>query len=84
AQSGFALWPGVQIIPHFDEIPSLVVSGMRRVVGARLTVVGVNGNTALLKTNDGTCRVIGDRVTVWTATDKAEFGPGDLPDGLLP
>ncbi len=83
AQRGFALWPGVQIIPHFDEIPSLVVSGMRRVVGSQLTVVGVNGNTALVKTNDGTYRVIGDGVTVWTRSDKAEFAAGELPTGLL-
>ena len=80
---GFGLWPGVHIVPHFDEIPSAIVSAMRRLVGKNLTLVGVNANTALVEL-DGTYRVIGDQVTVWTATRRTDYGPGDLPaDALL-
>ena len=52
-QRGFGLWPGVHVVPHFDEIPSLVVSGIRRAIGTKLTLIGVNGNTALVKLDDG-------------------------------
>jgi hypothetical protein len=79
---GFGLWPGVHVVPHFDEIPAALVAAMRRVVGKRYTLVGVNANTALLNI-DGTYRVVGDQVTVWTATDKTDYGPGDLPAGAL-
>lgn len=79
---GFGLWPGVHIVPHFDEIPSLLVRAMRRMVGKTHTLIGVNANTALVNI-DGTYCVIGDQVTVWTTTDKTEFGPGDLPAEAL-
>jgi cyanophycinase len=79
---GFGLWPGVHIVPHFDEIPSVIVSTIRRMVGKDLTLVGVNANTALVNI-DGNCRVIGDRVTVWTATNRTDYGPGDLPPDAL-
>ncbi|MEM8620084.1 MAG: Type 1 glutamine amidotransferase-like domain-containing protein [Actinomycetota bacterium] len=82
-QRGFGLWPGVHVVPHFDEIPSLVVSGIRRAIGTKLTLIGVNGDTALVKLDDG-YRVLGKSVTVWSKSDKAEFGPGALPRGLLP
>ncbi len=79
---GFGLWPGVHIVPHFDEVPSVVVSTMRRVIGTNVTLIGVNANTALVNIDRG-YRVIGDRVTVWTATRKTDFGPGDLPAAAL-
>lgn len=79
---GFGLWPGVQIVPHFDEIPSAVVSAMRLAVGKNHTLVGVNANTALV--NDGSSyQVVGEQVTVWTSTDKTAYGPGVLPANAL-
>jgi len=80
---GFGLWPGLQIVPHFDEIPSPIVSAIRLLVGKKLTLIGVNANTALVEV-DGTYRVIGDQVTVWTATQKTDYGPGELPPDALP
>lgn len=82
-RTGFGLWPGVHVVPHFDEIPRAVVATMRRVVGRQRTVVGVNANTALVKTDDDTYRVVGDEVTVWTATDRTTHDAGKLPAGLL-
>jgi cyanophycinase-like exopeptidase len=75
---GFGLWPGVHIIPHFDEIPSPIVSAMRVAVGRKRTLVGVNGNTALVNDN-GAYHVLGDEVTVWTSTHKTRYGAGELP-----
>ena len=63
--------------------PVAVVSASRLLVGKKLTLIGVNANTALVEV-DGTYRVIGDQVTVWTATQKTDYGPGELPpDALL-
>lgn len=79
---GFGLWPGAHIVPHFDQIPSTIVSAMRLAVGKKRTLIGVDANSALVDV-DGTYRVIGDRVTVWTDTHRAEFGPGDVPADVL-
>ena len=79
---GFGLWPGVHIVPHFDEIPSAVVSVVRRVVGRDIALVGVNANTALVAVG-GACRVLGDQVTVWTARQRTDYGPGELPTDAL-
>ncbi len=83
ARSGFGLWPGVQVIPHFDEIPSAVVRSMRALVGRRHTVVGVDGDTALVRDGDR-YRVLGGTVTIWSATRRSTHAAGDLPAGLLP
>jgi peptidase E len=82
SHDGFGLWPGIHIIPHFNEIPSPIVSAMRVAVGRKRTLVGVNGNTALVNDN-GAYRVLGDEVTVWTPTHKTRFGPGELPSSAL-
>ncbi len=80
---GFGLWPGIHVVPHFDEIPPAIVSAMRLAVGRKRTLVGVNGNTALVE-RDGTYRVLGDEVTVWTPQGKARYRAGELPpDALL-
>ena len=79
---GFGLWPGIHIVPHFDEIPATIVSAMRVTVGRRRTLVGVNANTALVN-NDGTYHVLGDEVTVWTPTHKTRYGAGELPPDAL-
>ena len=79
---GFGLWPGIHIIPHFDEIPPAIVSAMRLAVGRKRTLVGVNGNTALVH-NDGAYHVLGDEVTVWTPNSKTRHGAGELPSGVL-
>lgn len=79
---GFGLWPGIHIIPHFDEIPSAIVSAMRVAVGRKRTLVGVNGNTALVN-RDGAYHVLGDEVTVWTPTHKTRYGAGEVPSSAL-
>lgn len=80
--SGFGLWPGVQVIPHFDEIPRPVAATMRRAAGKQRTVIGVNGNTAMVSAG-GSYRVIGDEVTIWSGAGKNTFGPGEVPAEVL-
>jgi cyanophycinase len=82
SHQGFGLWPGIHIVPHFNEIPSAIVSTMRRTVGKKHTLVGVNANTALV--NHGLdYEVIGEQVTVWTSTHKTAYGPGVLPSAAF-
>lgn len=82
SSSGFGLWPGVQVIPHFDEIPGPVAATMRRAAGKQRTVIGVNGNTAMVSTG-GSYRVLGDEVTIWSGAGKNTFGPGEVPADML-
>lgn len=79
---GFGLWPSVAVIPHFDEIPSPVAAAMRKAAGKGRTVIGVNGNTALVNAN-GSYRVVGDEITIWSGAGKNTFGPGDVPAEML-
>jgi cyanophycinase len=51
-QPAFGLLQGVFVIPHFDEIPRLMLEGMRLLAG-KLAVVGVEGSTALVCGPDG-------------------------------
>ncbi len=81
---GFALWPKVNVIPHFDEIPGAIVSSMRLLGGTKMTIVGVDGYTALVRQGE-TYQVVGTGgVTIWTKEDKTRYTEGPLPAGLLP
>ncbi len=76
---GFALLPGATIIPHFDEIPQRMLRPMRLVAGKDLTILGIEGNTALVKTDDG-YEVLGSGgVTVWDQAGRTRFTAGPLP-----
>ena len=83
-KSGFGLLPGVTVVPHFDEIPGALVSGVRLMLGRSLTLVGVDGNTALLRDGDR-LEIIGrGGVTIWNDAGKKRYTAGPLPASLLP
>ena len=46
-QAAFNFLPGSFVIPHFDEIPRMMLHGMRLVAG-KLRVIGIDGSTALV------------------------------------
>ena len=46
-QTAFNFLPGSFIIPHYDEIPRMMLHGMRLVAG-KLKVIGIAGSTALV------------------------------------
>lgn len=46
-QEAFNFLPGSFIIPHFDEIPRMMLHGMRLVAG-NLKIIGIAGSTALV------------------------------------
>lgn len=81
-KTGFNFLPGVTVIPHFDEIPEFMLKPVRRLISNRLTVVGIEANTALVVEN-GHYTVLGSGgVTVWNAAVKIRYTPGEAP--LIP
>lgn len=78
-RQGFGFVPGATIIPHFDEIPAVMVQSMRLFAG-ELTVLGIDGATALVH-GDGGYEVVGaGAVTVWNKVGKLRHTQGRLPD----
>lgn len=82
----FGLVPGAAIIPHFDEIPRAMSASMRLITGSDLTVLGVDGYTALVVNPQGPggraqFEVLGSGgVTVWNRRSKVRHTQGRLPD----
>jgi cyanophycinase len=71
------LVPGIAIIPHFDEIPKAMTSTIANIGRSKITVVGVDGATALVVA-DGHWSVQGaGGVTVMTAKQKQRYAAGE-------
>ncbi len=76
---GFNFLPGVTIIPHFDEIPEYLLKPIRLVTGQGLILIGVDGNTALVQTEQQ-FQVLGKGgVTVWEKSGKNRYAHGARP-----
>lgn len=72
----FGLLSGVVIMPHFDEIPGAMVSGLRLLVRDNQTLLGIEGNTALFGEKDD-WQVIGSGgVVVWNKVEKKRYTEG--------
>ena len=82
---GFNFLPGATIIPHFDEIPGPMIGSLHVLAGKDVTILGIDGNTALVRTGDH-YEVLGSgAVTVWNRAGKIRHTAGPLPswtDGL--
>ncbi len=61
----FGLLPGVVIMPHFDEIPKGMINSLRMLVRGEQTLLGIEGNTALVGGEDGFQVVGSGGVVVW-------------------
>jgi cyanophycinase len=71
------LVPGIAIIPHFDELPSLMVGTVTR-GRHKSKIVGIDGTTALVGT-DHQWTVYGrGSVTVFTKNDKLRYIEGEI------
>ena len=71
-ENGFAFLPGSIILPHFDELPQALLTGFSPFVG-EWTLVGVEGNTALVCTQ-GECTVRGSGgVTIIRGNQKERY-----------
>ena len=81
ATPGFGLLPGAIVLPHFDEYPSMIGAAVSRLVGRGLSVVGVDGGTALVR-HQGQLRAVGrGSVTVWGPLGHHRFSDEDAPGG---
>ena len=64
-------------MPHFDEIPAVMLSGVRLMMNG-LTLVGIEGNTALVVDGD-VWEVLGTGgVTIWGRKAKRRYTQGLL------
>lgn len=71
----FDLVPGAVILPHYDEMP-VVFARMIRLLLGRKTLLGIEGNTALVR-SDGAFKVVGaGGVTVWNRREKRRYTDG--------
>ena len=71
------LVPGIAVIPHFDEIPKAMTSTIANIGRSKITVVGIDGATALV-VSDGRWSVQGaGGVTVITAKQKHRYQAGE-------
>ncbi len=76
-QKAFGLLPGTVIAPHFDEIPAWFLSSIRLLAGRRFTLVGIEGNTALV-VRDGFIDVVGTGgVTLWKGNRRHRYLQGE-------
>lgn len=73
---GFGFLSGMTVLPHYDEISEMVIAPARQVLGYGLTILGIEGNTALVK--DGNrYEVLGTGgVTVWNNHRKVRYTSG--------
>ena len=75
-KSGFNFLPGHIVMPHYDEISKNLRTAIRWMAGPALTVLGIEGNTALV-VNRAQAEVLGSGgVTMWNRT-----GPTRYPQG---
>lgn len=81
-KTGFNFLPGVTVIPHFDEIPAYVIKSVKALARKDLTVLGIEGNTALVCSGEH-YEVLGrGGVVVWDRSGKTRYTCGPLPNGV--
>ena len=89
ATEGFGLLPHAIVLPHFDEYPSMVGTAVKHLVGRGLTVVGIDGGTALVRHDpaDGgpvQLRAVGrGSVTIWGPLGHDVYAEQDIPAGAI-
>ena len=72
----FGLIPGVVIMPHFDELPVSMVSAFHLLVGEKRTLLGIEGNTALVGADESYQVVGSGGVVVWNKREKRRYTHG--------
>jgi len=80
---GFDLLHRTMIIPHYDEIPSGMAWLARLLLGGGQTVIGVEGNTALVKSEAGLEVMGSGGVTIWNGFGRRRYLHGPLPADAL-
>lgn len=73
---GFGYLPGTVIIPHFDEMSGWIVDTVKSVLANQLTMLGIEGNTALACSADEYQVVGSGGVMVWNHRQKQRYTEG--------
>jgi cyanophycinase len=72
----FGLLKGGVIMPHFDEIPRTIVSTLRLLVREEYSLLGIEGNTALVGSGSDFRVIGGGGVEVWNMGEKSRYTDG--------
>jgi cyanophycinase len=82
-KNGFNFLPGATVVPHFDEISQSFLQPIRLAAGKNLTLLGVEGYTALAQTRTESgvqYEVLGSGgVTIWNGKGKTRYTKGPMP-----
>jgi cyanophycinase len=77
SSQGFGLLRRTIIMPHFDEIPKAMINTLHMMVHDEQTLLGIEGNTALVGEVDD-WQVVGiGGVVVWNKKEKRRFTNGE-------
>jgi len=82
-KTGFNFLSGATVVPHFDEISQAFLQPIRLAAGNKLTLVGIEGNTALLQSKSEAgvrYEVLGSGgVTIWNGRGRKRYTHGLMP-----
>ena len=79
---GFGYLPGAIIMPHYDEISNNLRTLVHWLAGSTHTLLGIEGNTALV-VSGAQIEVLGSGgVTVWNRSGRTRYAQGSLPVSL--
>lgn len=68
-------------MPHYDELSAAMTNAIKWLFVPARTLIGVEGNTALVCQNS-TYRVVGSGgVTIWNHRGKRRYGDGEIVEG---
>lgn len=73
----FAFLKNAVILPHFDEIPETFIRLVRLALPMRYTLIGVEGNTALVLENSKPAVLGSGQVVIWNRAGKRSYKQGD-------
>lgn len=76
SKPAFGLLRDAIIMPHFDEIPNAMINSLHMLVRDELTLLGIEGNTALVGENDEWQVVGSGGVVVWHRSEKRRYTQG--------
>ena len=80
---GFNFLPGVTVLPHYDEIPESMIKPVRLLTGNNLTMLGIDGKTALVQCGEQYEVVGSGGIIVWNKFGKTRYTRGPLTACVL-
>lgn len=80
---GFNFLPGVTVIPHYDEIPESMIKPVRLLTSNSLTMIGIEGNTALVICGEQYEVAGSGGITVWNRLGKTRYTCGPVSAGVF-